>query len=229
MINKKVRRVGRRVLTVYKDQDSEATKAAEYHKASCQKGCNHCCKRVVLASLPEGIQIAERLIGEFKYQRQQADFVQDLYKQVQFLEKNPADVELDCVFLNNEGACDIYKYRPSICRYLYVVSDPEDCRPNRKVSRIDLSDLEHEVWSEGDRISKQVGVPFRLVAPIPVVVLWGFKILLGGVQGLMDYLPTAPLGLQPEYWIQRLTAISAGGEDQDNVVQEEVSDEDSSK
>jgi hypothetical protein len=87
------------------------------------------------------------------------------------------------------------------------------------VSRIDLSDLEQEVWGEGDRISKQTGVPFRLVAPIPVVVLWGFKVLLGGVKGLMEYLPTAPLGMQPEYWIQRLNTINAGGE-ADHVVQE---------
>lgn len=229
MIDKRVRRVGRRVLTIYKEQDRTALEAANYHKANCAKGCNHCCRRVVLASLPEGIQIAERLIGEFKYQSKQTEFVNELYKQVQFLEKNPADSALDCTFLNKEGACDIYEYRPSICRYLYVVSDPEECRPNKAISRIDLSDLEREVWGEGDRISKQVGVPFRLVAPIPVVVLWGFKILLGGVKGLMEYLPTATLGMQPEYWIQRLTAISAGGDLEDHVVHEEADDEDNDK
>jgi len=229
MIDKRVRRVGRRVLTVFREQESTALEAARFHKARCQKGCNHCCKRVVLASLPEGIQIAERLIGEFKYQSKQAEFVNTLYKQVQFLENNSADSAMDCAFLNSsDGGCDIYEYRPSICRYLYVVSDPNECRPNKAVSRIDLSDLEQEVWGEGDRISKQTGVPFRLVAPIPVVVLWGFKILLGGVQGLMEYLPTAPLGMQPEYWIQRLNAISAGGDTSDHVVQESE-DEDTDK
>lgn len=228
MIDKRVRRVGRRVLTVYREQEATAVEAAQFHKAKCQKGCNHCCRRVVLASLPEGLQIAERLIGEFKYQSRQDEFVNALYKQVQFLEKNSADAATDCVFLNSgDGGCDIYEYRPSICRYLYVVSDPDTCRPNKAVSRIDLGDLEQNVWGEGDRISKQTGVPFRLVAPIPVVVLWGFKILLGGVKGLMEYLPTATLGMQPEYWIQRLNAISAGGSA--NHVVQEPEDEDTDK
>lgn len=214
-MDKQVRRIGRRVLTVFNEQNKEATDSAKEAGARCESGCHHCCKRIVLASLPEGIAIAEKLMSEEDYRFTLPSLMRSFYEQIKFLESNKFDSGSSCAFLTPTGTCAIYKFRPSICRYLYVVSDPENCRPEstEKVARIDMSDLEEEVWREGDRISKQVLVPHRLVAPLPVVILWGMKILQEGVDEFMRSLPSLGSGLQPGYWIQRLTKIKDEGED----------------
>lgn len=222
-MDKQVRRIGRRVLTIYNEQEDEALASAEEGGAKCEEGCHHCCKRIVLASLGEGICIAERLMTEPEYMAHMSAIMRGLYAQVKFLEKNSTSSVVDCVFLKATGTCAIYKYRPAVCRYLYVVSDPENCLPDndKKVSMIDMRDLDARVWSEADRISKQVGLPHRLVAPLPVVVLWGMKILQEGVSGFIESLPTLGSGLQPSYWIQRLVAVQNEGSDTDHVVQKD--------
>ena len=215
-MDKRVRRVGRRVLTVYKENQHEVSKVENRSDVRCTKGCNHCCSRVVLATLPEGLNIAERLMTEPDFRGRLPAMMRALYAQVRFLETNPADASVNCAFLKeNDGTCAIYKYRPAMCRYLFVTSDPDNCKPDSTdpVSMIDMRDLDQRVWSEGDRVSKQVGVPFRLIAPLPVVILWGMKILQEGVQGFIESLPTLGSGLQPHYWRNRLVAVRDGGEE----------------
>jgi len=37
-----------------------------------------------------------------------------------------------CVLLAPDGRCSVYRLRPLICRTHYVLSPPDDCRPERR-------------------------------------------------------------------------------------------------
>lgn len=220
-MDKQVRRIGRRVLEVYKEQNVDDIASDE--RVSCTRGCNHCCKRMIMVSLPEGIAIAERITKDPYYQARLPMFMRMLYKQVQFLEANKLDDVTSCMFLKEDGDCGIYDFRPSACRYLFVVSDPENCKRDNKstVSRVDMTKEEERVWSEGNRLSKQVGVPHPMLAPLPVAILWGMKILQEGVSGFKFSLSELGSGLHPAYWEKRMRAIIDGKGEEDLLVKVE--------
>lgn len=220
-MDKKVRRIGRRVLSVYKESEHQVEKRASQFDVSCKKGCNHCCSRVNLVTFPEGIAVALGIHKDPKMSMMIPEISRAIYTHLEWLQNNSMADHIDCVFLNKEGECGIYDYRPSECRYLLVVSDPEKCKPDSEepYTRINMQDFSDAVYRDGFRVSKQIGLPVRLAAPLPVVVAWGLKILEVGVDGFAQELESMPMVLQPTYWLNRLQVFSkdqAEKEQEDN-------------
>jgi Fe-S-cluster containining protein len=48
-----------------------------------------------------------------------------------------------CPFLGKSGDCRIYSVRPIACRTYYVVSDPENCSPDRPGAEVRVVDPTH--------------------------------------------------------------------------------------
>ncbi len=129
------------------------------HKIACGPGCNACCKNFVRCSLPEALLVADwlsepehaearaRFLGKLPAWRETAG--EQAREIEELLRKNGGtptegpdwerynEVGLDyarrgnlCPF-NQDGRCDIYPARPTICRTVHVVETSEYCTPDR--------------------------------------------------------------------------------------------------
>jgi Fe-S-cluster containining protein len=198
--------------------------AAEAKKATCKEGCAHCCYKFTTISLPEGIAIAEYLLTELSmgwnfqalmkkvYETAKAVASPDL-NETKYFEK-----QIPCPFLDSGSRCRIYDVRPAVCRYHYVVSPPENCAfeaPNPSVLFLNLRRLEQKIWNEGNRVSKQVGLPESVFAPLPVTVSWGMRALTEGLDTWLDGMEKLGTAFTLDYWLGRMTllAIEAGAFD----------------
>lgn len=169
---------------LYEHLDPWAEKAAKHMNATCTKGCVHCCHLLALATFIEGLLIAERLLSKpdwkallpkLKESALHNDY-EGINKVSYFAKRHP------CVFLDTkEKVCTIYEYRPSACRYHYVVSPPSQCSPDfpdGKTGIIDLLQLEGEVWKLSSLVEKQVlGLEVPVIAPIPIMVLYCMELI----------------------------------------------------
>jgi uncharacterized protein len=105
------------------DHELKATAALE---VSCKKGCSGCCHYEVEITKDEGELLAlavghgfavdmDRLAVQAARERKSAEWLKFW---------NPQN---RCVFLGADGACQIYEYRPSICRKHSVVTPASAC------------------------------------------------------------------------------------------------------
>ena len=93
----------------------------------CAKGCTGCCHTQVSVTEGEALILAEKI--------QQGDIridLEKLFRQAEAGESASQFYRLDyqsrgCVFLDEDGACQVYDDRPSVCRTNHVLSDPKDC------------------------------------------------------------------------------------------------------
>jgi Fe-S-cluster containining protein len=215
---KQLKRLGRRTLQVYRELDPIAQKTATTMKATCSKGCAHCCYLLSLISLPEAVAIAERLLTRPEWQTQYSHLLRILYEHVNVL-ANPDlsgasyfAAKIPCVFLGTDKTCRIYDVRPTSCRYHYVISDPKHCSPDAedldKRASIDSLPYTLKVLEDNLHVSKQVGIPMA-VAPMQVMVLWALKLLSEGRKAFNAALEDQTLGaLGLSYWMARLTEDS---------------------
>lgn len=97
---------------------------------ACKPGCTACCHRVVSVTLPEAHAIASHVARNFSEERIQA-LVEGNGAYLQTLQETweteePA-IHRACPFLDEEGLCGIYEYRPLACRGVNSF-DAESCR-----------------------------------------------------------------------------------------------------
>jgi uncharacterized protein len=113
-----------------KDESSGA------NPTSCKKGCSFCCNYYTACSDREALLIIDyckeyNIAIDINYLREQAKLG---WKEFTSQEHTA------CVFLSNQGTCNIYEVRPLSCRKYYVISPPELCdqvtHPGAKVARI---------------------------------------------------------------------------------------------
>lgn len=92
---------------------------------TCQKGCAHCCKQIVMVTQPEGARLFE-LAKErgipLDAGRLERQAVQD---DNGWLTLHGDD--RNCPFLGSDNTCQVYDDRPLSCRKYFVVSDPDMC------------------------------------------------------------------------------------------------------
>jgi Fe-S-cluster containining protein len=218
-VDKQARRMGRKVLQVYQEEDPKALATVTAAKTTCREGCNHCCSNLIMTTLPEAVAVAEFLLSTVYWQARLPQLSQSIYKQFPALvapdltPQSYLEKKQPCVFLT-EGKCSIYAVRPGSCRYHNVVSPPENCSadaPGSEVAKIDLRKHEHAVWEAGTKVSKQVGAPPALVAPLQVLVFWALKALTEGMTTLDEGFTNPELGVMSfGYWISRLTQEAPG-------------------
>jgi Fe-S-cluster containining protein len=149
---------------------------------SCKKGCAHCCYLLATLTLTEGLNIAERLLVDESIRPRLGELLEALkrnaiaasYKNV--TRENYFEKKLRCPFLTDQNECSIYPFRPSMCRYHFVSSPPENCSPDApkgtSVRLLNLIHLEKQVWML-DAEFRQNQAP--VCAPISITVLWAMK------------------------------------------------------
>jgi Fe-S-cluster containining protein len=208
-MDKDAKRLGRRMLALYQEQEPALKKFAADEGTTCRKGCSHCCNLVINISFPEAVAIAESILQlppealgkitrELYLQTEQLSFDQQAY----------FDKNIPCVFLDKEKGCSIYGVRPQPCRSYYVVSDPAKCSSEagvQTVARLDTMAFDLPVTEEALRVSKQRGLP-PLIAPIPVSVLWALRFLTEGEASFLAALRNAePMGMADiRVWTQHM-------------------------
>lgn len=98
------------------------------HKISCKKGCSFCCNIRVI-----GFQIEADYILEYCKTNNIPIDVEKLKRQSVIKDDIAYYMSPDrrCVFLSDEGLCNIYEVRPSSCRNYMVTNPPEQCNTDK--------------------------------------------------------------------------------------------------
>jgi Fe-S-cluster containining protein len=103
----------------------DENKNTELGEVRCGKGCSFCCHYHVDISDDEAKLLVEyakeQNIAISKTQlKKQKDKTVDTWSQLKYSERR-------CVFLDENGSCKAYEYRPVSCRVLQVITDPKLC------------------------------------------------------------------------------------------------------
>lgn len=98
----------------------------------CRRGCDHCCHLRVSSTVPEVVALYSIL--KRKWNKTQLENLRRRlteYYQIEFLDMNHwVKNEIPCVFLDGDGACSIYNFRPLTCRAM-TSAEPDKCREGR--------------------------------------------------------------------------------------------------
>ena len=198
MVNdKNDRRVGRRMLAVYKEKDAEINTRAEAIGSKCGRGCADCCNLTVTITFPEAVAIAEHILTNPEFYLQQNQIHTELAEQIRvhlegFKQRNPRyyfDQKIPCVFLDKSTKeCRVYDVRPATCRSHHVATDPTLCSSDNKdqpVGRIDMDKINNYMNLEALRVSKQANLPLW-IGPLQIMVSWAFKLLREGRESVAN-------------------------------------------
>jgi Fe-S-cluster containining protein len=214
-MDKSAKQLGRRMLSVYRQLDPKLEEAATNANVTCKKGCASCCYLQIYVSLPEAVAMAEQIAKDPQYM---AEVLKRCYEQLPKLNPDNAlhfKQMLPCVLLDTETkTCTSYDSRPTACRHHYVVSPAENCSPladNVEIERLNLEKVDAFVLGEALRVLKQHNLP-ALLAPIPVALLWAFRLLVEGEDKFIDTLSSKEdFGLMDirRWTTQALAAVEA--------------------
>ena len=190
-MDKSAKQLGRRMLSVYRQLEPKLEEAAAQANVTCKKGCASCCYLQIYVSLPEAVALAEQIGKDPKHT---AEVLKKCYEQLPKLNPDNAlhfKQMLPCVLLDEETkTCTAYEARPTACRHHYVVSPASNCSPlaeNTEIERLNLEKVDAFVLGESLRVLKQHQLP-ALLAPIPVALLWAFRLLAEGEVKFIDTL-----------------------------------------
>lgn len=138
-----------REVDAFIEQTVNAAKSLYDGPPLCQAGCSYCCHQILIVSYAEAFYIHAELrknenwpahlkklrqrihraeehldfsdLAELDFESHQRNY-QELYARYNHL-------QLPCVFLDEQGYCSIYPFRPLTCRDAHVFEgDPVDCR-----------------------------------------------------------------------------------------------------
>lgn len=205
---------------LYRELDPKVALSMEGLKPSCKAGCTGCCHLLVLISLPEAVALAEYVLQNVERRKMVPELSARFWKQAQAIEQGGIrqirtsyfKKKVPCGFLNTEtNLCMVYEARPPACRYHFAVSPPENCSPDVEadVSRVDTREAELVCLGEANKVSKQVKIPLY-VAPLPIAMLWAFKLLIEGRASFDASMNDPNLGvLNLNGWMQTLRSDEA--------------------
>jgi Fe-S-cluster containining protein len=230
---KRLRRLGRKMMGLFEklDEKVDAGIKKEGLKTSCAPGCAGCCYQLTLVTLPEAVAVAEHFLADVQRRQLIPLLMRSFFDQLRHIEVGDVGKirqsyflkKVPCTFLDLETKlCTIYPVRPAACRYHFVVSDPQLCQPesgNQSVAKVDVVQVDAEVLSEANRASNQAKVPLY-IAPLPVAMLWAFKLLIEGRESFDLGMKDPDLGIMSlDGWVatlgrdelHRVQASLAGG------------------
>jgi Fe-S-cluster containining protein len=96
-------------------------------QVTCHKGCSFCCHLNVEITEDDAV-VALEGVNLLQYKIDE-DHLSKLSKREKRDERWLKGVVPDnrCIFLDENGACGIYLYRPTICRKVIVTNEPKEC------------------------------------------------------------------------------------------------------
>jgi len=117
-------------------------------KIHCGRGCSNCCTLTVNLTFPEALCAVERMSEKHHLllNDQMAKLLDISRKAVDFkdfLKRHRKDVG-NCIFLNEDGSCEIYSCRPISCRSLISTRNSSWCA----VDFAELDDLDKRLYLE---------------------------------------------------------------------------------
>ena len=103
----------------------------------CKMGCTACCHTQVSVTEEEaqllahqvenGVVISQdRLLKQAQAGNSDIDFLKLKYE------------DRKCIFLNDQGGCNVYEDRPSVCRTNAVIGSPSQCDTSQKLQPVRL-------------------------------------------------------------------------------------------
>lgn len=169
---RRARRAGKVVLQLYREHDPPAQEIATRMSVSCKEGCAHCCQLPATATIPEMVPIVEYLTSRADWPRRRPALERELTHQLTAFVGVNVLVEservaffqrkLPCVFLTKDQRCEIYKVRPTVCRYHMVVSPPESCEGG-EIAIVDMHAVENRIALGGaEAFGELTGGPIAL-------------------------------------------------------------------
>jgi len=166
-----VRGVTKRIRRAYEKADKYVEQVRGDFEITCSEGCAHCCKQLVMCTLPEALLAVDSLRQDVWRWN---DLKSRLDEQVRWLMSPFSSVERwfltqrPCVFLRNDR-CEVYENRPIMCRIQLVVSNPEECRPpiSKTVRKLNLDGLVRPIYETGKDAMRSAGMDVYLL-PMPV-------------------------------------------------------------
>lgn len=122
--------------SLIQDEVDNSLKITSYN-VSCKQGCSFCCYQKVDISEHEALLLFD-VMKERNIQVSKRRLKMQNVDTKTYLKLNKQTRK--CVFLNDNEECLVYEYRPSVCRKLNVISEPELCdidtNKNAQVSRM---------------------------------------------------------------------------------------------
>jgi Fe-S-cluster containining protein len=183
----------------YVEGDKRAERLVAEDKPSCTKGCHGCCFQLIGVQATEAIHIISKIC--------QRPNIRDTLRyctaaaQAIFAYKTATDgfrKKVPCVFLEG-GLCQIYAYRPIVCRYYFVATPPEMCHPDSPTSEIMHYDMhtkaiDHLMPASIQFVQQRPAGTVPLVGPLPAMLVWAAATVFTGgdkiwAQKKLDKLP----------------------------------------
>lgn len=175
--------------------------AADGQPVTCKRGCAHCCRQLVTCTVAEAIGILLHL----RHAARLGDDVRDrLFEDVELLfeagmsNEKWFKLQRPCVLLKDEQ-CTVYQVRPTSCRALMVVSEPERCNVANgsvQVLALDTREVVHESSGYDMQLSAHSGVP-RGQHPLQVALMLAMKAMVVGVPAAREQM--LRLGINPDF------------------------------
>lgn len=168
----------------------------------CARGCAGCCQNLILATVAEGLLIAERLRGDAvsgtALRRRLAPEIARL------ADPGFARRGVRCVFLDRADSCSIYRDRPIVCRAYAITGDPAQCYDDT-IGSVELVDTFAVAARTGTAFAEILPVEEHVV-PLAIAVQLGLELLERGPQQFATWLHTeAELVLRPAHWLPLFT------------------------
>lgn len=170
----------------YAKYDAALPKLLSGEKVTCQKGCSACCFQLIGVFPTEAINIFASMVSLGD------DGLRDLIRRCflasrdLFAMPNIYDcfrLHVPCVFLQN-NLCQIYPWRPIVCRYYFCLSDPKSCS-GPMLSGVKLLDVHHQAGGAMmSHVHKMVlenpEIPTPYYGPLPAMMVWAMATVYTG-------------------------------------------------
>lgn len=165
---------------VLRDGLGQTLKIGIGEKATCRKGCAHCCYHPVVASILEGVLLYKKLKDSGLWTPSFKQKLEAHFALVVGLEPEIWTTSgIPCPLLTEQRTCSAYEARPILCQTMISLGDPEACTPSRFSIFGPLANRQAEIttyYKKEKKLLKSLGLAHNRL-PISLAVLLGADLI----------------------------------------------------